>query len=63
MSWGPASPDKQMKIDLLWVFDEFVFRELLGTPDAAMRFERVVDAGAHLPGERVQSRLRKWRGS
>ena len=48
---------------LLWVFDGLVIRELLGTPDAAMRLERVVDAGAHLPAEQVQARLRKWRGS
>jgi predicted nucleic acid-binding protein len=48
---------------LLWVFDELVLRELLGASDAAMRLERVVDAGAHLPAEQVQARLRKWRGS
>jgi len=46
---------------LLWVFDELVLRELHGAAAAAVRLGRVVDAGAHLPAEQVQARLRKWR--
>lgn len=46
---------------LLWVFDELVHRGLLGTADAALRLNRVVEAGARLPAEEVQARLRKWR--
>jgi predicted nucleic acid-binding protein len=48
---------------LLWVIDELVVRELLRTAEAAVRLERVVDAGAHLPAEQVQARLQRWRGS
>ena len=57
---GGLSLDLKVR-GLLWVFDELVLRELLGAPDAAVRLERVVDAGAHLPAEQVQARLRKWR--
>lgn len=46
---------------LLWVFDELVHRELLDAADAALRLNRVVEAGAHLPAEEVQARLRTWR--
>jgi predicted nucleic acid-binding protein len=46
---------------LLWVFDELLHRELLGAADAAARLNRVVEAGARLPSDEVQARLRKWR--
>ena len=48
---------------LLWVFDELVLRELLEAADAAVRLERVLEAGARLPAEQVQVRLRKWRSA
>lgn len=59
---GGQSLDLDVK-GLLWVFDELVLRDLLGAADAAVRLERVVEAGAHLPGEQVQARLRKWRAA
>jgi hypothetical protein len=43
------------------VLIDLVEGDLLGAADAAVRLERVVDAGAHLPAEQVQARLRKWR--
>lgn len=46
---------------LLWVFDELVQRELLDAADAGQRLDRVVEAGARLPTDEVQARLRKWR--
>jgi hypothetical protein len=52
-----------MKVAVPKVFGEFAVRDLLRTAEAAVRLERVVDAGAHLPAEQVQARLRKWRGS
>lgn len=48
---------------LLWVFDELVHRGLLGVADASLRLDRVVEAGARLPAEDVQARLRKWRST
>lgn len=48
---------------LLWVFDELVHRELLDAADAALRLNRVVEAGARLPAEEVQARLRNWRST
>lgn len=48
---------------LLWVFDELVQRKLLEPADAAVRLERVIDAGARLPVDQVQARLRRWRGA
>lgn len=46
---------------LLWVFDELVDRDLIIAADAAERLERVVGAGARLPKDQVEARLRKWR--
>ncbi|MFM8358125.1 MAG: hypothetical protein ACKOET_06170 [Verrucomicrobiota bacterium] len=48
---------------LLWVFDELVHRRLLEPADAAVRLERVVDAGARLPAGQVDTRLRRWRSA
>ena len=45
---------------LLWVFDELLARGLLEGADAVLRLQRVLEAGARLPPEEVQARLRKW---
>lgn len=45
---------------LLWVFDELVKQSLLVPADAANRLKIVLAAGARLPDNECEERLRRW---
>lgn len=57
---GGQSLDLKVR-GLLWMFDELINRELITAADAALRLERIVEAGARLPKDQVEMRFRKWR--
>jgi len=45
---------------ILWVLDELVERQVLGSGKAWAALERIVQLGAHLPEAEIQRRRRKW---
>jgi len=47
---------------LLWLFDEFVSKNLILPLEAAEKLEfLVVEKGSRLPNEEYNARLKKWR--
>jgi rRNA maturation endonuclease Nob1 len=48
---------------LLWVFDKLVGDGVLAPTEAAVRLKRTLSAGAFLPSDECDTRLRRWLAS